>query len=336
MNTIAKFFTLAAVAAVLASCEKAEINTVINEDGSCTREFVVDPESSSERKMVYEKLGLENCFSSQEGWVDLRRSQDYASVNEMCADWSSHTPLLASLSSEGKLAKTFKWFYTYYTFSETFHIPDTIACFRCPFSEEEASFWATGKPNIIEGECGFLAAEILSDLKRKDDRWLNTCIFNMLLDVVERHYDELDNPKVSLEEFHAKRKDILVMFEASNYEFDAIGKYLQSYFEDDMFRKALDWERPEYPIVSEMHEVVEKAELLGRREYTYSLRMPGKIIDFNTGSCEDNVFKCWVGVGRMAPDMRIVVISRKANIWAFVLAGLVLVAAVASFFVRRR
>ena len=71
-------------------------------------------------------------------------------------------------------------------------------------------------------------------------------------------------------------------------------------------------------------------------EGSYTLGMPGSIIDPGRGAVENGavVYK-FDGACLITGDYAFTATSRAANVWAFLLSGLILVVAVGSFFIKR-
>jgi hypothetical protein len=158
-----KISILVAIAALMiTSCDKnVTMVTEINRDGTCTRQVstaddcLLDDESWEQ---------VESQDTSAHKKVTLRRS--FSSVEEMSAN-----PILSvygePVRSEASLKKTFKWFYTDYTFTETFmswrdHFDIPITKY---VSQDEASFMWTGYPDLVEGMTGIEMVEKLDEIQ---------------------------------------------------------------------------------------------------------------------------------------------------------------------------
>lgn len=333
MNTIVKFLIGAAFVSAMASCENADMNTVIHEDGSCSREISVRagdcPERFDDDGWEVSKIGGDSVLA--------HRVQNYSSVQEMCADWSTHENGYATLQSKGSFASKFKLFYTYYYYTETFSFPDTLISVPANkfLTADQASYWATGKPNLVEGLSGAYAADKLNDLSTKVDKWEAANLANMVFDLMEAHYSEFKDAPLDLDAFHASREEMLLLISnKAVLDDDALCQFFNHYFEDNAYSRFLRDTTTDFYKARE--DLSARLGLLGQRSYNYCLQMPGKIVDSNVGFCDGSVMRCEVNYHLMADKYNIQVISRKANVWVFALAVIILIAAVASYFIKVR
>lgn len=333
MNTIAKILIGAAFVSAMASCENADMNTVVHEDGSCSREISIKTGDCDER---FDDDGWEVSKISGDS-VLAHRVQNYSSVQEMCADWSTHENGYATLQSKGSWGKKFKLFYTYYYYTETFSFPDTLI--SVPGSKfltaDEASYWATGKPNLVEGLSGVQAADLLNDLSRKVGKWEVANVANMTFNLMEAHYSEIKDAPMDVDAFHASREEMLaIMTDKATFDDDAICKFFDHYFEDYAYSRF--WRDTTTAFYKVREDFEYRLMLLGRRSYNYSLQMPGTIVDSNMGTSDGGVMRCEINYHLMVDKCTVQVISRKANVWVFALAVIILIAAVASYFIKVR
>ena len=133
-----KYCILAAIAALMiTSCEKnVQMITEIKSDGTCTRLY-----SIKESDNVYAD---DTWVEDMNDTVRTTIYRTFSSVEEM-----AENPVLAVngeyISSQAQLDKKFKWFYTDYTFSETFASKEHFV--NVPWtdkmSRDELSFMST-------------------------------------------------------------------------------------------------------------------------------------------------------------------------------------------------
>ena len=176
--------------------------TVINEDGTCSREYTfkttqqwLAASADEDYDSIIDK-SWERTWSVQgtdsvrypvpltEAQLDSMQEQDlnkplgnmllvhakktYDSGEEMSAELyrseSHHLKKVEGIKATSTLEKSFKWFYTDYTFSETFTCEDT-ALFPIPLSDfmsaDTASFWFTGQPDLTQYLSGAEQKELL-------------------------------------------------------------------------------------------------------------------------------------------------------------------------------
>jgi hypothetical protein len=262
----------------------------------------------------------------------------FETVEEMC----ERTPLQLNgvrLRSSAKLDKRFRWFYTEYTFTETFYcVGDTFKLPATDYADKaEITYWFTGRPNLVEGMSGAEASQKLSGMEPKITKWLNDNFFKTGFDFIVAHYDSIANPPVSREQFVELRDslanyllsledDILVV----NSE-DA----LRNFFHSDAYAMFFD---DETPCGQAMSQEFNNSLNIFWFNVPYTLTMPGTVIDPGNGTLQPDgtVFYPFTGERLIPQDYVITATSRKTNPWAFVLTALIILAAIASFVYKRK
>ena len=359
---------------IMASCKNKDdrMLTVINEDGTCSREYTFhttqqwlsaspDEDYDSIVDKTWERswsvLGADSVRypvplteaqldSMQE--LDLSKplgnllmvhaKKEYQSVEEMSANLyrpeQHHLVKAEGIKATSKLEKRFKWFYTDYTFTETFTCEDSTL-FPIPLSRflsaDTVSYWFTGQPDLAQGLSGAEAKELLDGIEKKVNQWTNANWFYEICNVIIANYDKIQNPPVSKERFSSVR-DSLVMqpcvlnAEATEGAGDLITDLIDKTFQSDAYKQFLQTYEGgfgAYGILS-----------FGTN---YDLQMPGTVIDAGMGQYDGDVIHYRLGGERMIPgSYTITATSRVTNIWAFIVTFLIVFIAIGSFFFRKK
>lgn len=262
----------------------------------------------------------------------------FETVEEMC----ERTPLQLNggrLRSSAKLEKRFRWFYTEYTFTETFYcVGDTFKLPPTDYADKaEISYWFTGRPNLVEGMSGAEASQKLGEMEPKITKWLNDNFFKTGFDFIVAHYDSIANPPVSREQFMELRDSL------ANYllsiDDDILGvnseDALRDFFHSDAYAMFFDDETP-------CGQALNKEFLNSLNIFwfnvPYTLTMPGTVIDPGTGTLQPDgtVFYPFTGERLIPQDYVITATSRKMNLWAWIVSVLVILLALGSFVYRRK
>ena len=238
------------------------------------------------------------------------------------------------IRSDASLDRKFKWFYTEYTFTETFRgwnadlsIPVTDYV-----TQDEASFWYTGYQELPKGITG-QELQYLQDISFKTDHWIYDVTWDVYFRTIDRFYDEI-NPPVDRKTFLSMRDS--VMHEAWNQDVEFYEnrelEFLDRFFKTDAFTKA-DYSDE---IADYGKNLWNQSLGLMNLEAPYILKMPGRVTDAGRGQIEDGVIKYRFEGSFLIPgDYTITASSRCVNVWAFIISGLVLAVAVGSFFIKR-
>lgn len=348
---------LLASAALFFSCEKQDVrlHTTIHEDGTCEREVIYNKVMPQEERdslwskdsKVAKLAPVPECVN-MEGFVGSHTDigdndtvtttlqyRKFKDVKEMC----QYTPLQlngARLKSNADLEKHFRWFYTEYTYTETFNT--VAATFKLPVTnyadKDVVSYWFTGQPNLIEGLSGSETSEKISKMEPFVTQWVNDNIFQIFFDYVVAHYDSIQNPPVSKEKFaelHDSLARELLKEGEDIVNVEPVDK-LEKIFHSNAYAPFFD---EETPLGKGLNKELDDQLSIFWFSVSYSLTMPGTVVNPGTGVLKDGVIYYPLTGERLIPgDYTITATSRVTNIWAYVVTILIIALAIGSFIYR--
>ena len=253
----------------------------------------------------------------------------FSSVEEMAAA----TPLRLidePLQPQVSLKKRFRWFYTDYTYEETY--PCWSGFFPYPLSnfvdEEMAYYWFTGEPELMQGYSPLEKKETYDMVEEQCNRWLVANYVVAAYDAVvfegtgEMH-DSLSDISLDKNAYRANR-DSLVSY-ALDHQFsfgDDIDSLFISYFGDGVSVPAFASDRVEQQLERCQEAFME----LPSFKVGYRLVLPGRIIDAGNGVLEEGAVRYRLTGSRLIPgDYTIGATSRAINVWAFLLTALLII-----------
>ncbi|MBQ2523643.1 MAG: hypothetical protein II541_05510, partial [Prevotella sp.] len=256
MKTINSYLMLIASTIVLFSCEKHNIklHTIINEDGSCVRQISYSNKMSKEMRdslwngkegdsyPIPDNLNIDTYkrVSTEIGKNDTVTTtfmKPFDSVQQMCKE----TPLQLNdkrIVSNATLEKHFKWFYTEYTFTETFYcVGDSFKLPATNYADSATvNYWFTGQPNLVEGLSGAEAFEKMSQMETCINKWLNDNSFQICFDYIVSHYDSINNPPVNRERFIQLHDTLSTCIMKNDMNtFDEVDKSFKQFFHSDAY-----------------------------------------------------------------------------------------------------
>ena len=251
MKTNRFLVIVAAAVLLMTSCsnENERMLTIINEDGTCSREMTFHPDQEDVMAPLSETINANGmifrpgwertwsvigdsvrhaCPMTQQQWDSLQSvfpdqnvsdsilmytKQKYSSINEMCDSLNRVAQEL--FKDTASLEKQFKWFYTDYVYKETLSIAVVKQTFPVSLdrfiSADSASYWFTGQPNLAADLTGSEQKELLDGIEARISRWFAACTMAHICEIIaNERYDEVKNPPVSKEQFEAL-KDSIVM-----------------------------------------------------------------------------------------------------------------------------
>lgn len=242
MKTNRLLIAVTALVLLLSSCNNKDerMLTVVNPDGTCSREMSFHPDATSALTPLSEPI--ENdcmhfgtdwqrswsvvgdslrhpCPMTEAQWDSLRQvfpkqnisqkvlmhtSRNFQNVSEM-SDSLTTSVVRHLFKATASLDKHFKFFYTDYVYHETFAITDIKQIFPVALdrfvSADTASYWFTGQPNIAEGLTGAEQKELLDEIEANVSHWFNACTFTSICSIIAHYYDKIKNPPATREQF---------------------------------------------------------------------------------------------------------------------------------------
>jgi len=231
------------------------------------------------------------------------------------------------------LTKKFRWFYTYYTYCETY--PKIKQHFIVPLeqymSKDEIGFWCTGKPDLLKGMNGVEIHDFTNDLDKKFEDWYTYNFWTMEYEYVNKNYRLLPRQPVSQHRF-AELKDTIFESEVKySSEGKDMNEILDRYFKTNAF--SVLWNRKDSIMQKfEQNFGLQMQLPLFFQKINYRLLMPGKVVASNSAVSYGDTLVWQLSAYRMIPaNYTISATSAKANIWAFIVTGIVVLIAIGSF-----
>ena len=267
------------------------------------------------------------------GSILVYARKSYTSVEEMDSlfhlkpsnEWSD-------LKVKHHLETKFRWFYTYYTYRETY--PKIETEFNIPvekyMTKDEALWWFTGQPDIVQGMNGVEIREFAGNIENKFQQWYNDNLWSQEYKVLLVNYKLVKNAPVSETEL-AGLQDSIFNTKVKDTEDFKMEQILDDFFQTKAF--SAFWNEENSPMTQyESDRKDSKFMKYFEKEFAYKLILPGKIIEPNNAIVQGDTLVWKLSAYRLIPaDYVIEAQSRKANTWAFLLTGVIVLLAVGSF-----
>jgi hypothetical protein len=271
--------------------------------------------------------------------VTARR--EFSSVKEMAArfrlkksnEWSN-------LKVTYALDKKFRWFYTYYNYREIYPKIKTFddVPFKKYMTEEEARFWFTGKPDLLKGMNGVEAREYVGAVEDKFNKWFAQNVWNEEYQALLTHFDLLRETGVSKTHLEKVRDSVFEKntgkINSKDSELD-MEKCLNEYFNTTKFTPL--WKMKDSPMKKFEDDLGKGFIEYFNKSFEYKLLMPGKVLQPNNAIVRGDTLIWKLTAYRMVySDYEIGARSRKTNLWAFIVSGLVVILAIGSYFYKSK
>ncbi len=354
------------LAAALYSCEPGNMTTIVHPDGSCERVFVAkandafikgDSTSNPFPVSIDKNWKVEWQYNGDEKFSEwpltnwTRQPQDsakemkvyakrkFASASEMADNFRFNTQSKWNdLIPRPVFEKKFRWFYTYYSYSETY--PRLLIQFPLPMenymSKEEADYWLTGMPAFDKGISGMDLYEKLDNIKDKFENWASANAWELQYAAVLRNLDQFPRNPGS-EKMLQEKNSIYKSVSNENkedYKVKNIGEVLNRWFNTNAFN----------PLLNEQSEISKEvnnpAEMEKLNDYTstffqYRLVMPGHLLTTNGRMQKDTVTWNLDATKMLNGNYTLIATSKKMNSWAVIVSGIVVIMALVLLFRKR-
>ena len=342
MKTNRFYIIVAALVLLITSCDnESNMLTIINEDGTCSREMSFHPNPKSVMAPLDEPIENDGlhfnsdwertwsvvgdsvrhaCPMTEAQWDSLRKvfpkqdvgshilmhtNRHFKSVAEMS---DSLTKVVNHLfKATASLDKHFKWFYTDYIYTETYAITDMQQLFTIPLdkfvSADTASYWFTGQPNLAEDLTGSEQKELLDGIESKISKWMNANTFDYIYTYIANvFWKDIKNPPVSKEEFLVNKNSIAMSPAVENMKIFDEPEQVAKILKDYYHTDAFE------PIFGEDHHwdrildhQYNSLQYLMWMKPQLNLVMPGNVIDGGMGKVDGNVIRYRFSGERLLP-----------------------------------
>ncbi|MFH1195189.1 MAG: hypothetical protein V1720_05725 [bacterium] len=301
---------LAGTVFILFSCKEYHITTKINEDGSCERIIIIKSDSQSgedyDSMFPFDKSWKKT--TSQNPDDSLKYVETYSKKFDSVEDLNRWLKKNSLLKTEASLEKKFRWFYTYYTYTETYKKTNPFK--QLPFEDY------LSKEEIEK----LYAGDINEDLSKKLDRYGAACMLNELFDslaVEMKNFSEL-NPEL----LKQNEEEISNVLSSGGDELQAFMEELES-----IYKTKTIWELKD-EIVRIKTAIENKAEALWKIQSSFSndIIMPGLLLETNAKNINGNKLTWkFEAVHFTYVDYKMTAQSRAANDWAMILTAVLVV-----------
>lgn len=299
---------------LIPGCLEVKVTTTVRSDGSCERVVTTNP---GEEKLPDKAFPIPTDSTWTSTWEELKGNGGYrymatkhfATGEELTREYSRDSTNPRKLRITPKLDKRFRWFYTYLTYRETYHMYSPFR--RIPasqvLSEDEIR-------RISEGEKN-------DTLKKKLDEWMFRNLYEGFHEALQDGAERLGDPTLPARVVAARKEELFRSILDDTLEageFDRMLAMMSHFFNSAAVIKLRPGLKMAWDDAEEMLEMGQRADA----EYTNAVVMPGLIIDTNAGEVKGTTVSWQFSADQFRlRDYEMWVESRVVNVWAVVLTG---------------
>jgi hypothetical protein len=344
MKTI-KFIPLIMVIVLTSSCNTYfRMVTTMKRNGTSSREIYAKADSAfikgdlSKNPYFFKpghdwKIGRTDSiiyydFFGENKELNVKISREVSSV-DLYSKGVQYNPELKSFATpQESLSKKFGWFYTKYTFKAVYkklvyNVPLPVDKF---LTKEEQMLWGQGQLCKYTSLNGSEMSDKLREIEGKVIQWYARNCFELSLSGLLKYTHGYNITEQEKDKIYGK---LFIHDTEPDINPVMVSGALDSYYKTDLFTKAYNANREAVDKESKRAESV--FELLGY-VISYELKVPGKLLDSNS-SINRNGSLIWKvdGIRILFNDYTITAEYRVTNIWAFIVAALLILTAIVSY-----
>ena len=305
----------------ISACKEYFVTTKINPDGSCERIIKITDYNGNDSNDLRFYVDSTWTKKIERSGKDSNYTTTFSKKFNSVVELENEVRKSPTFKPEIKLNKTFRWFYTYYEYSETYKRNN-------PFKALPLEKYFS--PKDIDSLNQGLGEKSLSN---KLEYYVQACMSAVLIDsvknVMEKH--SIHNEERINEFFEKMDPSIFDHKEKlTGAILDLCGSQKSPQLKNDLDSAVTRLERK---INNQLEPVLGSG-------FTSRVILPGLLLDSNSKSVEGNLLSWKVEPGSLiAIDFSMKATSRIANTWAFIVTGIVLILLIALLLVpalRRR
>lgn len=338
-----KFFLILTTVILMMSCgSHYRMVTTLDRNGNAHREVYARGDSAfmagnmtknpflfdiSNWEVTRMDSAIKYNFFGNEKSLNVRVAQTATSIDQFSKNIHYETNNQSLVAPEESLTKQFRWFYTYHTFKGIYKqfkydAPVPISNY---LSKEEQQLWGQGDFSSYGALNGAEMNDLLGEIEDKSMEWYSRNCFEISFVEIQKISQEYNNLNSDKEHIYKKIQE-----KSQHVDIDPrrVCQVLDEYYGTSYFSElftvnemALNTEfEKQTAVMSQVGNVI-----------SYELVVPGTIISTNSSTVDQNTIIWKVdGMRLLFDDYTLTAAYRIANIWAFVLAGLILTIAVVS------
>lgn len=331
---------------LITSCSTyQQVNTRINRDGSMEREFFAYADSAfmagnadnnpflfllSDKWSVtpHDSVFIRNLLG-EDVKLNISARAKFNSPEDFGHTVQARKSLQQLALPRETLQKRFRWFYTYYTYNAVYTtIRDSLPLpIDVYLTNREQRILFQNDASAFEGMNGIEQAELLDDITGKFERWLQHSEFKITLDAFAQQLRESGEATYSTQIpslHHTLFELIKKNIDNINITPRFIATLLDKHFNNTFFSGFQA--KNNQAIENRVEQKTAVLELFEHKLY-FSLELPGNVTQANTRLRDDHSLVWKVDAYRfLTHDYVLEAESRMANVWAFVVTILLVIA----------
>ena len=298
---------------LLAGCSEVDVTTVVNKDGSCIRTVVLDSSDVDDTPYPVNFDGADSLVITK-AEKKIVYTAYYGSVNNIKLNQQVEGDTVYHLAIQPRLTKKFRWFYTWYRYSESYgrvfhfqHVP-----IQDYLTQDEIDLVISENDSSDEDK----------KIDAKLEAWYQQ---NFFIEFYTRLENMVRSGKldISIESLEASKEPLRQLFLQDVLELDSDNNtFTDNDF--DIFRQTLHFQNTDRAkkvlndVIAPISKEMEWLASIQLSDMTNHVEMPGLVMDTNAETIEGNKVSWDINSNRLLfEDYEMWVESRTVNRWPF-------------------
>jgi hypothetical protein len=316
---------------VFSACREVTVTTKVNPDGTFTRIITVTGDSSDVFKTnlpfpideTWAQMSSKDTSDSTKYIMTYTRT--YRNSNELNKEIKSDTGSYRNLERNISVTKKFRFFFSYLTFKEVYKSinPFTNLDYHEYLSEEDIRWYSGLKIPVTPVD-----SILKKDAEDKVLAFLAASATSEVESIIRNGIKRLDNPLLNSVDISVYHDSLFKKIEGFDFKGENdFAEYYSKWSGNEAFSLLNDMKPP---ILEDFTKKIDMVEAIFELEgYTEEVEMPGLITGTNSAMLKGNQVRWeFQPMAVIVSDFEMYAESRVINYWAFVLAGIILLALV--------
>lgn len=321
---------------IISGCREITVTTRVNEDGSFTRFIKITGDSSdvfrTDLPYPVDDSWSRNAVqdSSEKGDYIMVYTKTYKTSDQLNTEIKQDTGWMKDLSRNVSISKRFGFFYSYLSFHETYQAINPFAELNYPdrLTEEEKRYLTGQKIPLTSSD-----SAKQNQVTDRFEELLTKAVANEIVNTLQAGIVQLKNPELKADQVENYRDSIEIKLEDYHVNMHVYIDFYKDWVANEAVEELKKIEPPLFDKLDRKVSYLLNA--LFMDSYSQTVEMPGLITMTNAESVTGNKASWKINSDQFFFDLfEMKVESRVVNIWAFLLSGMLIFAAIILLFIR--
>lgn len=321
---------------IISGCREITVTTRVNKDGSFTRFIKITGDSAdvfrTDLPYPIDETWSRNSVkdSSEKGDYIMVYTKSFKTSDQLNIEIKQDTGWMKDLKRNVSINKRFGFFYSYITFSETYQAINPFVELNYPNSlTDEEKLFLTGNKIPLTSDDSTRQKQVAD----KFEELLIKALANEIIITMEEGIVQLNDPLFNTDQLENYRDSIEHKLEEYHVNMYVYIDFYKEWTGNESFDKLKTLKPPLFDTLDNKVSFLLNAIFMD--SYSQTVEVPGLITETNAKSVTGNKVSWNINSDQFFfDDYEMKVESRVVNIWAFLISGILVFAAIILLFIK--